>query len=466
MVCKGAIDTDMPSATSQPKVDAATGEMMLFHMSLVKPYLRVSVIPSSSRASSKSPSVYPQQQLLGKQVAGFSSPKLMHDFACSSTRTIMIDHPLSLDPKNLLRGKNILDYDPTRPGRFGIFPRHEPEKAQWIETSESFVVFHTANAWDDADAEDQSAGLNLLACRLNSATLIYTAGNLTPPAKALPKNNESEKCQLYYWRFSPSASSSALLLETEFPLSGIPFEFPTIKQDSLMRDASYIFGTSTRNGSFDASLKLAAKIDCLVKMNVKSLIARGRKGVEAGTLSKGDSVDGRTVEEILAQQQTQREVPDSSDISIFAMPSGWFAQEACVVPRADAKSEDDAYLVFYAFDEKSGLDPLTGSIWPNAKSELWIIDAKNMRDIVARIQLPQRVPYGLHGNFFTEGQIESQQLLKEEDLRSNKRRRPHPLVRKHSTEPLKSEEGKVRTLRGRWQNAMWAFKTYVENRIA
>jgi carotenoid cleavage dioxygenase-like enzyme len=59
-------------------------------------------------------------------------------------------------------------------------------------------------------------------------------------------------------------------------------------------------------------------------------------------------------------------------------------------------SEDDGFLLFYAFDE-SQLDeecncPETATL------ELWILDAGNFTDALARVQLPQRVPYGLHGN--------------------------------------------------------------------
>jgi len=39
---------------------------------------------------------------------------------------------------------------------------------------------------------------------------------------------------------------------------------------------------------------------------------------------------------------------------------------------------------------------------------VWVLDASGMRDVVCRIRLPQRVPYGLHGNFFSENMISNQ----------------------------------------------------------
>ena len=68
--------------------------------------------------------------------------------------------------------------------------------------------------------------------------------------------------------------------------------------------------------------------------------------------------------------------------------------------------EDDGYLVFYTFDE-SQLDK-HGECTDDAKSELWVLDARSMTRVECKIQLPTRIPYGLHGNWFTEEQIARQ----------------------------------------------------------
>lgn len=41
-------------------------------------------------------------------------------------------------------------------------------------------------------------------------------------------------------------------------------------------------------------------------------------------------------------------------------------------------------------------------------SELWIIDARSIHHVVARVRLPQRVPYGFHGAWFGERDIAAQ----------------------------------------------------------
>jgi hypothetical protein len=60
----------------------------------------------------------------------------------------------------------------------------------------------------------------------------------------------------------------------------------------------------------------------------------------------------------------------------------------------------------YVFDESQLLED--GSAPASARSELWIIDARSMQNVVARVYLPQQVPYGLHGTFFSRAQIAAQ----------------------------------------------------------
>ena len=68
--------------------------------------------------------------------------------------------------------------------------------------------------------------------------------------------------------------------------------------------------------------------------------------------------------------------------------------EAVFVPDPDGSSEDDGWLVSYIYDEN-----VDGS-------ELVILDARDMsRPPVARVPLPQRVPYGFHGNWVPDAAV-------------------------------------------------------------
>ena len=376
--------------TGHPRTDIDTNELITFHTTFAKPYVRYSVVQPSKGEDLKS-------SIFDYPVGGITTSKMMHDFGVSKKHTTILDLPLSLDPLNHARGLPSLCYDVTQKSRFGVFPRYEPDKVQWFETNPC-LIFHTVNSWDEtrgADFDTQDV-VHLLACRLTSATMVFSAGNLpSPEVKAIPPEYvEEDQCRLYYYSFPlPRNQDEPPHIGHQWALSAISFEFPAVSPTRAMRNAQYVYGCSTSE-SFTVSLGKASKIDYLVKLDVKRLIARGI--AEPPQPIKG-CVDSRTLTQILASED-----PDDP-IKLYAMPPGWYAQEPCFVPRVDAQSEDDGWLLTYVFDE-SQVDE-KGDCREGAQSELWVFDAKNIRDIVARIRLPQRVPYGLHGSWFSEQDI-------------------------------------------------------------
>ena len=443
--------------TAHPKIDPETKEMMLFHSSFAPPYVQYSIIPQAVNPPDSSRRT-PGKKLLNAAVPGVSKPKMMHDFGVSLTHTVIMDLPLTLDPMNQLKGLPPVAYESERPSRFGAFPRQSPEQVRWFET-DACIIYHTANTWDDVDAAGHTTAINMLACRLKSATLIFASGNIAPPApkpKAIAKAKrrmpffskydldsdeavferapllespeeeketvvctngiyeaevdehafEEEQCRLYYYDFDLLNST----IRHQWALAAIPFEFPSVRPELEMQEARYVYGCSTTTTSFSSALGKATKIDALVKVDVTALIERGRMHPPRSVTGV---VDSRNMAKVL-------ETNDPNDaISVFCMPPGWFAQEPRFVPASTDTSEDDGYLLFYAFDEaqldSEGDVPADDSPL-RAKSELWIVSAKNMKDVIARVQLPQRVPYGLHGSWFSAEQIREQRPV--DSLRS------------------------------------------------
>ena len=349
-------------------------------------------------------------------VPGIASAKMMHDFGVSSTHTIIMDLPLSLDPLNLAKGKPVVAYDPTSRSRFGVFPRFKPREVCWFETNPS-CIFHTANSWNSSAPQSTSGALgvefvNMLACRLTSASLVFSAGNIAAPQPTydIPADQrEEEQCRLYYYQFRlpPSSDTRGLApssvggsITNQWALSAIPFEFPSLRDSVAMSAAKYIYGCSVSGSSFGAALGRAVKINALVKMDVETLIKRG---IHAPPTQITGCVDIRSVAEILASSDPE------DPIQIFKMPEGWYAQESRFVPCSDSVREDDGWILSYVFDESQLKGD--GECKGDARSELWIIDAKNMTEVVARVHLPQRVPYGLHGNWFSEEDIKGQRPM-------------------------------------------------------
>ena len=338
----------------------------------------------------------------------------MHDFGVSKEHTIIMDLPLSLDPLNLLHGKPAVAYDPTTKSRFGVFPRYEPNEVTWFETNPC-CIFHTANTWDTVEKCWRTGAVekqvHLLACRLTSASIVYSAGNLTAPTptKQIPHQyQEEEQCRLYYYQFIlknsdlPLANTSDPQIRHQWALSTLSFEFPTLRDSVSMTSARYIYGCTTALPTFSAALGRATKISYLAKFDVQALIASGIR--DPPTQIKG-SVDTRSIKEII------NSADPNDPIKVFEFPSYYYGQEASFVPRQNGTEEDDGWLLTYVFDERQ-VDA-DGECRVDAHSELWIIDARNMKDVVAKIRLPTRVPYGLHGKWFPEEQVRSQRPVHE-----------------------------------------------------
>ena len=404
-----SLPLNLADGPSQPRVDPRTSELLLYHSTFAPPYVHYSIISPSQKT--KSDVIRdPETKILNAPVAGMRSAKMMHDFGVSSTHTIIMDLPLSLDPLNLAKNKPVVAYDPNSVSRFGVFPRYKPDEVRWFETNPC-CIFHTANSWNSPiqDPLSKQETVNMLACRLTSASLVFSAGDLAAPVpiSATSKyEQEEEQCRLYYFEFQlgpqydPDDSGSTKhcnVISNQWALCAIPFEFPSLSESHSMSAAKFIYGCSVEGTSFGAALGRAVKIDSLVKVDVETLIEKGK--VKPPTQITG-CVDKRGVSEILASEDL------NDPIQVFKMPLGWYAQESRFVPRSNGNSEDDGWLLTYVFDE-SQLNA-DGECPETARSELWVIDAKTMTDVVARVYLPQRVPYGLHGNWFSEDQILNQ----------------------------------------------------------
>lgn len=428
--------------TAHPKVDPRTGELIMFHSIFSKTFVQYSVIPQtltpskthsstftpSSSSESKSsqsertplislPANYQApnpKRLINTNIPGISSPKMMHDFGVSSTHTIILDLPLSLDPMNIMKGKPSVHYDPTAPSRFGIMPRYRPDEVRWFETK-ACCIFHTANTWTTTKMVEgrEETLVHLLACRLTSAAIVFVTGDIVPPAshQAISQDEEEEQCRLYYFCFNLTTGK----IEYEFALSAIAFEFPSLPHFKEMEEARFLYGTSAAQERFD--VKLAAKIDCLVKVDVLRLIEEGKAkyGQEGGVKPVTGCVDTRSILEIMDDND-----PDEA-IKVFHLPPRHFGQESQFVPKEGAQGEDDGYLLTYVFDEsqlgEDGEPDDYGTAEKRAKSGLWVIDAKNMKEVVCKIRLPCRVPYGLHGNWFPKEDVDGQRAFDVDQLR-------------------------------------------------
>ncbi|MGK7888527.1 MAG: carotenoid oxygenase family protein [Leptolyngbyaceae cyanobacterium] len=84
------------------------------------------------------------------------------------------------------------------------------------------------------------------------------------------------------------------------------------------------------------------------------------------------------------------------NVQTHELGSDRYCGEPVFAPRPNGEAEDDGWLLTFVHDENKG------------QSELLIIDARNLeQEPVARVILPQRVPYGFHGVWVTEEQVQA-----------------------------------------------------------
>jgi len=191
--------------TAHPKVDPQTKEMMLFHSSFAPPYVQYSVIPEAGSAptTSEKHELSPYKKLLNMPLPGVTSAKMMHDFGVSPSHSVIMDLPLSLDPLNLAKGRPVVEYDAIKPSRFGVFPRHQPNLVRWFETA-ACCIFHTANTWDEVDQSGAIKSIHMLACRLTSSSLVFSAGNVAAPQPTARTVKKVKKAMPFFSKYTPN----------------------------------------------------------------------------------------------------------------------------------------------------------------------------------------------------------------------------------------------------------------------
>lgn len=149
--------------------------------------------------------------------------------------------------------------------------------------------------------------------------------------------------RLYQWRFNLMTGNV-----TETMLNDIPIEFPRVNETRLGRQAKYGYAAKISSGS-------VILWDGLIKYDLES-----------------------------GKFETQQ----------FA--AGRYGGDLVFVPRPSATVEDDGWLLTFVHDENK------------QQSELVVFDAQNLTDEpIARVMIPQRVPYGFHAIWISEAQLQN-----------------------------------------------------------
>ncbi len=269
-------------------------------------------------------------------------PRFMHDMAITQNFAIIFDLPSTFDFSEWQEGRSPWVHRADTETRFGIFPRHcqDPSRVRWFR-AKSCQIFHTINAFE---TEDGSAVV-LRCCRADSYTMGFD-GSDKPKFWLYP----------YEWRFDMRTGETVC----ERRIADVRCDFPVVSRAVVGAYNQFSYYTSYRARDGDG----VPLYDGLVKIDHGS--------------NSSDSAAVVVAEIKLGVHQS--------------------CGECSFVPKKlfknNKKCEDDGYLVMFVSDART----------PEV-TELWVYCAKTLSSTsepLARIVMPQRVPYGFHGNWLDE----------------------------------------------------------------
>ena len=325
--------------TAHPKVDPVSGEMIFFGLQMgPRPCLHYGIADR-------------QGQLSWSTRIPLSDSVFMHDFAITANYTLFMDLPYVFSLKSMISKGVPFTFHESRPSRFGIMPRFgTSNEIIWFEDDPCFV-FHTLNAYEVKDETGAVEEIVLVACKMKRGTIAALPGHTSGMAdKAsidrIPLDTD-DAARLHEWRFN---LKSGTVKSTQ--LDDRASDFPRFNEN--------LMGSKNRFG-YVAN----------VQVNHKS------GAPEFTEIVKHDFKSGKHLIRHYGPHRFGGE-------ALFVPRSGNSASDESV----QAADEDDGWLLSHVFDADT------------ESSELLIIDAKTLdAEPVARISLPQRVPYGFHGTW-------------------------------------------------------------------
>ena len=120
--------------TAHPKLDPATGEMLMFRYKPRPPFLVFRVVDAAGSVVREVP-------------IDTGVSYMVHDFAVTASHAVFFLCPVVFDLDGARQGKPFLSWQPERGTRFAVLRRDGTGGVQWL-TDEAFFVFHFMNAYE------------------------------------------------------------------------------------------------------------------------------------------------------------------------------------------------------------------------------------------------------------------------------------------------------------------------------
>jgi all-trans-8'-apo-beta-carotenal 15,15'-oxygenase len=261
-----------------------------------------------------------------QKIPGFS---FIHDFVITPNYCIFFQNPTTYNPLPFVLGfqgaGECVNFHRDRLTKIILIPRNRDKQEAIILEAEAGFIFHHVNAFEVNETE------------IIVDSICYEELTQIDPNTSYKEVNFDKLAPGKLWRFHLNLETKKVTKEL---IDNHCVEFPQINPQNVGRDYRYVFIGATHSKTKNAPLQALLKVDLIT--NEQQLYSFAPKG---------------------------------------------FAGEPVFVPKLEAKSEDDGWILDLVFDSA------------NQRSDLVIFDGKDISQPVATLHLKQHIPYGLHGSW-------------------------------------------------------------------
>lgn len=325
--------------TAHPKVVPESGELVISGINIMKPYLTIGLVSEDGMKL---------EQMVDLKLDRCT---FCHEIGITKMYNIIMDMPLTLSASRILRAAPLMEYEKESYARIGVMPRNgDAESVIWFDV-EPFCTMHLVNCFEEGD-EVVVRGFRVPASIIMGPMLQHNK------VSGDQEMNEEYFSRLYEWRLNLKSKAVAgeWLTGTD-----VAMEFPVINDKYVGLHHRYAY----------------AQV-----VNVEGSMAGGCGTVRPkfGGFAK-----------LYLDQEIKESCGDSIHVEYHHLETNQFCSGAIFVAKEDALHEDDGWIISFVHDEGTNI------------SQAHIIDARRFESgPVAKITLPQRVPYGFHGAFVSK----------------------------------------------------------------
>lgn len=281
----------------------------------------------------------PQGEVVRKHAHAVPGFAFVHDFAITPNYCIFFQNPVNFNPLPFVLGLQgageSIRFQPHQPTRVVVIPRRPSEPVQFLETKSGFV-FHHANAFEQDD-------------EIYIDSVCYADLPSVESGSDYRETDFSALSPGQLWRFRLNLKTNTIDRQLVEPRC---CEFPFVHPSRAGRAYRYVYMGAAHAAEGNAPLQAILKLDMI-----------------------------------------------SGDQQLWsAAPSG-YVSEPIFVPRPAAAYQNGLPAADLTGDEDDGW--LLTLVYDSAhdRSDIVILDARDLSEPLARLHLKHHVPYGLHGSF-------------------------------------------------------------------